>query len=276
MQVRQVDMTPELALRLLERNAENRVLTPYRVTALAAAMREGRFIPEAAGPVVIGEDKSLQNGQHRLYATIEAEHAWPCILIENAPNTARLVSDTGKKRSFAEVLHYNSVSQGSTVAAVVRLLYMYEQGLLATRATWMKGRSQLSPGHDQMWDFYKRNEDWIQSSIQIGRYANRALIRSVACTGAAVLMNVDDGDASDFFKQLALQGDVTEQVTQLVRSLDNLPNAGVGAGRGDQQHQLALLFKTWNLWRAGDVAQLLFWRSGGKAPEAFPVPRLPS
>lgn len=272
MQVRQVEMTPELAQRLLEHNLGNRVLTPYRVTALATAMREDRFIPEAAGPIVIGKDKSLQNGQHRLYATVEAQHTWPAVLIEDAPPEARLAHDTGKKRSFADWLRYNDITQGTLVASVIKLLYLYDGGAMANRASWIRARV-AGPGHDQMWDFFKANEDRVLASLRLGRNADQALTRSVACAGAAILMDVDDEDCADFYRQLSLQGDVSEQVTQLLRSAGGLPTAGQGAGKGDQQHQLALLFKTWNLWRTGESVQLLRWRMGGKAPEPFPVPK---
>jgi len=287
--VRQVEMTPELASKLLEHNLGNRVLTPHRVTAHASAMRcatcnqgsincecpggwKGRWIPEAAGPVVIGEDRELQNGQHRLHATIEAQHVWPCVLIEGAPPEARLAHDTGKKRSFADWLRYNDVTQQSLVASVIRLLWFYDNGHLVTRAAWIRARVHLSPDHDQMWEFFQKNDGRVLAALKLGRNADRDITRSVATTGAAILMDVDEGECSDFYRQLSLQGEVSEQVTLLVRSLNGLPAGGTGGSKGDQQHQMALLFKTWNLWRDGEMVQQLRWRMGGKAPEAFPVP----
>lgn len=281
MRVRQVTMTPELAAKLLERNLKNRITAPYRVAALAKAMQEDRFYPEAAGPVVVGSDKLLHDGQHRLYATVESGVSWPCILIEDAMPAARMAYDTGKRRSFADWLRMNDITQETLVASVTRLLWFWDNGHMASRAAWMKARAVLQPDHTQLWEFYQANQERIHAGMRLGRQAEKSMLRSVAVLGAIVLMDIDEDECSDFYRQLRRDGETSEQVNLLLKRLDSLPSLashsnGQDAFKGDQQYQLALLIKTWNYWISGEVpadGRALKWVMGGKKPEPMPVPR---
>jgi hypothetical protein len=278
MHVRQVTMTPELAAKLLAKNPRNRILTPYRVTALADAMTENRFIPEAAGPVVIGEDGTLHDGQHRLAATVESGASWSCILIEGAPESARLHYDTGKRRSFGDFLRMQEIPNASAIASLTRLLWIYEHGLLDTRAAWQAARSKSSPDHAQLWEFCEKNSERLLAAIQVSRPVKdnqpRLIMGSVAACAAAVLLGIDDEDCRVFFAHLGMAGNgaMPSQIVLLIRALTNL--SGGDSGRyGDQQHQLALVLKSWNHWREGTEMSVLSWKLGGRNPERFPVPR---
>lgn len=274
MRVRQVVMTPELATTLMAKNTRNRILTPHLVTAIAAAMHEGRFLPEAAGPVVLGEDGSLHDGQHRLAATIESGANWPCILIEDASDSARMFYDTGKKRTFADLLRVEGVTDGTNVAAALRLLWFYEHGLMGTRTQWLAARSKLQPDYKLQWDYYQKNQDRIHAGLVYARRVGKVLPRSAGAVTAIVLSDVDEDDCEDFYRQLAKQTAISPQVAVLLRSLEALPGIGraKGAFYGDQQHQMALAFKAWNLWRDGGMVETLRWRTGGRGAEAMPVP----
>lgn len=277
MLVRQIVMTPELASKLLEHNTRNRILHPHRVVALAAALSEGRFVPEASSPVVIGADHSVQNGQHRLAATVESGVSWQCILIEDAPEEARLFHDTGKPRSFADYLRQSGVRDPTNIAASTRLIWFYEEGMLETRAAFIRARSTTPPDYARLWNFYQKRQDGIGAALQLARTIRGVgeLSRSVAVASAYVLLDVNEEDCRAFYAHLALRGEesMPGQIKALRRSLENLPVAGTRGVPGDQQHQMAVLFKGWNAWRTGDPLEYARWRSGGKAPEKFPVPK---
>lgn len=278
MHVRQVTMTPELAAKLLELQGPRRVLTPGRVNSIAASLTAGRFIPEASGPVVLGADNSLHDGQHRLHATVQSGVSWECILIEDAPAEARFFQDTGKRRTFADQLRIKGIAQNSLIAAVTRLLWFYDHGLLKTRSGFYHARASGGPDHMQLWEHYSSQSDQIQQALRIGRtlgqQGRQIMTRSTSCAGARILMDVSEDDCQDFFKQLGLSAEdgVSPQIATLIKSLANLPVAGTMGVRGDQQHQLALLFKGWNAWRDGDPVDSFRWKMGGSRPEAFPVP----
>ncbi len=278
MHVRQITMTPDLAAKLLGNNPRNRLPSVNRVTALAAALRERRFVAEAAGPVIVGSDGELHDGQHRLKATVESGISWPCILIEDAPEEARLHYDTGKRRSFADYLRLRGVAETTGVAALTGLLWRYENGHLASRTSFIRSRLEAAPDHAQLWAFFQENNERIVTALRASRRVreNQSGLLSSSAIGAAIAVtsDIDYEDSQEFTRQLALSGDsgVDHQIMILLRALGNQRSPSDGKGRGDQQHQLALLFKGWNCWRDGEKPQVLVWKLGGRNPERFPVP----
>ncbi len=98
-------ITPDMALSWLEKvNTNNRPVIDAYVHRLARDMKEGRWILTHEG-IAFGPDGTLLDGQHRLWAIVEAEtpirmHVW-----FNVPPEALMAIDTGKARSLADILH---------------------------------------------------------------------------------------------------------------------------------------------------------------------------
>lgn len=279
MHVRKVLMTPELALKLLDANDNNRLFDPVRADWFAAALKDGRFIPESSSPIVVGKNGQLQNGQHRLSGTVRSGISWECVLIEDAPAEAMLYHDTGKARSFGDYLRSQGYRQSSHVASVTRLLWLYDTGALASRFTYFRARSVKSD-HGLLWAYYQDHKEEIAQAIHAGRSLSdkgtyRLVTRSVASTTAAILARIDAEDCEAFIAHMSASSEESTPtiIQRTIRALLNLPQAGTGGVPGDQQHQMALLFKGWNNWRQNNDLGYVAWRPGGKRPEDMPVPR---
>lgn len=269
-----VTMTPELASRLLERNTSNRHVARSRVDRHARAMREGRWIDEASAEVVVGKDGQLQNGQHRLWATVETGHEWECVLVLDAPPEARLFHDTGKPRSFSDYLTQSGVGDASNVAAICRLGWYWDAGALGSRLAYSEARRANAPDYADLWAWYTDHREEIAAAIHLAlplqRYSTVA--KSVSALGAMLLTRIDPDDAASFYRQLSHREVPAPAVMLTIRALENREHNSGSGMRGDRQHQLALLLKGWNAWRNGDSPEVIKWRSGGRAPEAMPVP----
>ena len=75
MSVSVVDMNPTLAKQILSLNVKNRKLTKFNLSSTVYKMRTGKW-HENGESIIIGSDGVLKDGQHRLEATIKANHSW--------------------------------------------------------------------------------------------------------------------------------------------------------------------------------------------------------
>lgn len=99
-----VTMTPGDAARLLKRNhTENRNIRERHVALLCADMEEGEFNSEDGQTIVVGADRVLYDGQHRLTAQVRAgvPMKWLVVTIDDG-ETAFKTIDGGAKRTVAD------------------------------------------------------------------------------------------------------------------------------------------------------------------------------
>lgn len=102
-----IEFSPELALEYLKHNTNNRDLQESRVRDYAVEMLTGRWIPEASS-IEIDDSGQLANGQHQLYAVVEAGMTNPNIRVRmrvtfGMPVAARTVIDTNRSRTSWDV-----------------------------------------------------------------------------------------------------------------------------------------------------------------------------
>lgn len=104
MEILIMDVTPQLAGELLQRNATNRRVRPGHVNALAAVMAAGQFQSTHQG-IAINAEGDVVDGQHRLLAIIKSgvTVTMPVAFGVNAEHYGHLMIDVGMNRSTADV-----------------------------------------------------------------------------------------------------------------------------------------------------------------------------
>lgn len=123
-------VTPAKARALLKLNSRNRKLSKGLVSKYAGDMRAGRW-PYNGDPIRVSEGGVLLDGQHRLYACVEADKPFEAELIEGLPDSVAMTIDGGRRRSAADVLnmlHGGSMSSVGT-AASAKLILNYLIGI---------------------------------------------------------------------------------------------------------------------------------------------------
>lgn len=128
-----VEMTPAKAMELLANADPNRTVHERRVSALARDMIAGRWRLNAEN-IKIAPDGKLIDGEHRLWAVVRAEEhgvkSVPMMVAFNVPREARQTIDTGKPRSYADVLKIRGYSgKGRFFASTLRYIAAYKAGV---------------------------------------------------------------------------------------------------------------------------------------------------
>ena len=128
-----VDLTPKMALAFLEKNPGNRGLSSGRVAALSAMIKRGGWVLNGQ-PIIIDEDGNLLDGQHRCAAVVASGETVRTLMVRGVPRSTFTTIDSGRHRSGADVLSAGGIPNANRVAAVARLAWQYDMGVLGSRS----------------------------------------------------------------------------------------------------------------------------------------------
>ena len=117
-------ITPERALELLELNTLNRPLDQRHIERIATQIKTGKW--QFNGDTIkISGDGNIVDGQHRLWAIVEAKKPVETLVVHDVPREAFATIDTiSKPRGGADILALNGVKgyRQITAAALVWLV----------------------------------------------------------------------------------------------------------------------------------------------------------
>ena len=106
MNIEMTTITPPMASIMLRNNTENRKLDSRHVQFLADQILSGKW-QNNGQTIVIADDGTLMDGQHRLSAIIKANRPTQLGLCTGAPKSAMSTIDNGKLRSTTDILTMN-------------------------------------------------------------------------------------------------------------------------------------------------------------------------
>jgi hypothetical protein len=99
-----IEVSPELALKWLEGNTHNRPINHAHVNALVRDIKAGRWRVTHQG-IAFDAEGLLIDGQHRLWAIVEANQAVRVRAFYNEPLENKQFVDCGKRRTNLDILH---------------------------------------------------------------------------------------------------------------------------------------------------------------------------
>lgn len=122
-----VTMTPKDAERMLARNAdENRNPSKSNIALLAELMERGEFDSENGQTIVVGADRKLYDGQHRLAAQVRANvpMKWLVVTVDDGSEAFKTI-DGGRKRKVAD--YFKDEKNATVFSAVASFGYAAEK-----------------------------------------------------------------------------------------------------------------------------------------------------
>lgn len=259
-------ITPERALKYLDRNVDNRRLRESVVSRYAQDMAANNW--ELTGdPIVFNTNGDLVQGQHRLYACVESEASFTTLVMRNAPLSAYTVMDTGEKRTLADVLDRHGEVQTMTLAAAIHMAWRWDNGSL---------RDSRLPSRLEALEWLEQNPSIREGVSGIPVHVYDFLSRAQAAVLYFRFSQVDAEAATEFFDKLGSGADLSEgHPIHTLRKWffqrqKEAKTVGRHAGGQGRLPTLAVTVKAWNAFVTGNDVQILRWRG---AVEAFPAIR---
>ena len=118
-----LDITPDMAAQMLERNTMNRNISQLNVTRYANDMASGAW--EQNGETIkIAEDGTILDGQHRLWAIIESGVTVTMIVVYNVRKEAVGSIDSGVTRLFHHLLKIKGSQHPTTAAMITKFAWI--------------------------------------------------------------------------------------------------------------------------------------------------------
>lgn len=256
-------LTPELATELLERNRMNRPLSDSHVARIAGQIKVGRWRFNG-DTIKISDTQDVLDGQHRLWAVIEAKKPVETLIVYGIERDAFATVDTLRKpRSGGDVIALAGTPRYRNVIA----------GALQWLIRWQKSCLE---------DF-KAPQHRVENADIEHAFANHpAIVRAVERAMALRGLANPSVMAFIYYVMVNRNSDLAER---MMATLEN--PAGVGVNdpffrfrsyftadhhrRKEPLMTIALAFKAANAAARGQKLQALSWKSQGKSPEAFPT-----
>jgi hypothetical protein len=276
---------PEEAKTLLEMNLRNRAINDRAVSEYARAMTLGEWQFDGA-PIRLADDGQVLDGQHRLQAIIESNTTQQFLIVYGVDKSAQDVMDTGRKRTFSDVLHLEGYENSKMLASVVLMHYRWVNGLRADRLFHPGGTtissssataSVVLPQNRTLLEHLHKNE-WIKDHLRPGQQFARfsGITPRIAVFSRMMIDTVPgaEDDAEFFFDRLKTGMDLSIDSPILVLR-NKFAEIKSDALRGQSHNptlQLWYIFKAWNFYREGKPMVRMLVKSGGKNPDKYPEP----
>lgn len=264
-----VDITPEIAEKYLGHNTHNRRTRQRVVNAYAADMANGDWRWNGEG-IKFDVDGVLLDGQHRLLAIIESGVTIRMPVFYGLPRETQETMDGGAKRKFSDVLQLRGEPNYTTLAALLRRVYLWDAGYRRSP------KGVTPPTNAQLLQTLDRYPHLRQIAVDANRVAaSCAFPASIIGLGWWLFERVAEDapeDVTKFFDRLADDTGHSkgEPIYELRRTAAQTKTV---RGQRSDTFLTAILIKGWNAYRAGDTVGLYRYRPGGANPEQFPEPR---
>jgi hypothetical protein len=259
-----VKITPEIAEEWLGHNSHNRAIRNQTVEQLAGAITRGEW--KLNGDAIrFARDGTLLDGQHRLWAIVEAGRPVESLVITGLPLDTQDTMDQGAKRTLGDVLRLRGEHDWTSLAATLAVFWRRSNGQVRNLSA--------RPTVAQAIALFEKHPD-LREAAKAGMRLNRHFRAPASVASCAWYeFTLIDPDAADIFWEKLITGAGLEEGNPILALRRYLEKSTVGAARGSPLLTHALFIKAWNAWREGRHIATLIWRPAGANAEQFPEPQ---
>lgn len=258
-----VMLTPERATELLEHNQLNRPVKDQHVKRIAAQIVGGKWRFNG-DTIKISDDGGILDGQHRLWAIIEAKVAVETIIIRGIAREAFATIDTVRApRSGGDTLSLLGVSRHRNIVSGALCWYLrHRRGVLESyRAPQNRvENSDIEAAFEQNRNIAKA----VDKAMRIRRLANPSVM------GFVYYVASTRNPALAERMMAVLENPAGVSVTDAFFMLRSHFASGFDPKKRDPVQSIALAFKALNAAHNDLELKHLKWQSQGQAAEEFP------
>jgi hypothetical protein len=267
-------VTPQLAGWLLELNTGNRKVSARRVERYKHIILHGEWL-NTGEPIIVADDMTLNEGQHRLLAIRDTGIAVPCDIRFGITRKAFAATGTGATRSLGDVISISGEAQyASNIAAAANLLHRYRLGLPSS--------STAIVTHQEILKDVRRMKDDLMYAARLafrlkGLHSMRITNAPTMAFIVLAYRHQNNQKRLEEFMEIVASGLASAASNPARRLYDRLRREEAEASTGPSSRagaveKLALYIKAWKAWLAKEEMPpgALRWRGKGQAAEDFP------
>lgn len=259
-------VTPEIAAEFLSRNtAGQRSLSEPNVEKYGADMVTGEWHFTGA-PILFNFNNELIDGQHRLKAIIASNEPQILLIIRGVDPDAMVAIDTGRRRSYANILQMRKIKNSSAVAALASRVAHWDMGNYGCRGVPRRTNAKFTsslPSNAQKDAVTERYEKAYGITFEaaakfaVNAYAARPGISvSTYALGWTILSGINKDLRELYFHELLVESRDPKSgypITALTNRLARLK----GNETLDNVDQLDALFSVFNAWAKGTRMEIV-------------------
>lgn len=259
-----VKVTPTIARKWMKTNRDNRPIRDTLVKSITLDMSNDEW-DDNGETIKFDENNDLIDGQHRLMGVIESGKTIEMLVIWGLPRKVQDTIDTGAKRTFADNLHRKGEKHALLLAAIVRKVYIWEDGLVLG-----KKKATSNYALTRTLEKYPNLRDAAREANMIAQASD--LLGSVAGYLWWVFSSIDEKDCKYFFQRLcdmhnSTKGNPIDALKLRLQRIKNRDYESVS-----DVWLTAVTIKAWNKFRKGEEWEIVDFRGGGSNPEKPPYP----
>ncbi len=253
-----VTITPPLSAVMLETNTDNRPISESVVARYAADMRSGRWL-ENGEALKFSMAGSLNDGQHRLYASFAYDVLFVSDIVFGLTRESRLTVDQGRKRTASDILKISTGQKyPNAIAGALRVLLSISGKTNKPSAIEVADALNQYPGLDE------------GAPISYKLYSTLKLPVPSQSIALYYLFKQRDEAANQSFWERLVEGiDFASSDDPIFKLRKRLVNMSINNRKPPPNEVLALVIKAFNAFRTNKpIKGELRWRVG--SGEEFP------
>ena len=263
--VKLVTVTPDMALEMLEKNTMNRNIDEKRVRQYAKDMKGGRWQMNGT-TIVFSDDGTLLDGQHRLWAVVEADIPIQLLIVYNADKDSIVTLDIGKTRTASNIMQIERSAHSVTAAMLTKLLWLHDfiDGNLSPATC------RMEVSNDSLRTFYNERKDMIEYAATIAERGGHHFVKSHMALALCVIgcHTAHRDKVKTFFETLKTGSNIGMKhpiMTLRNRLLENR----LGVRSLSVQETLAAYIRVWNAYVRGKDLTTIRWNASEPMPEVL-------
>ena len=256
-----VEVTPDLAAEMLEKNTMNRNISQVSVKRYAMAMKSGEW-QQNGQTITIAEDGTVLDGQHRLWAVIEAGVTITFLIVFNVSKDAIATIDSGVARTFRHVLQIKGSKHASTAASLTKLAWIYEH----YDAQMSDSSAKIVVRNPVLEEYYDENAALIEQAAAIADTGCHHFTKAHMAFCIYLFLRKNPGRAETFAGMLKTgQNLYTGHPIMTLRTklIDNL----MSKHKLTVRETAAFYIKAWNAFLKGKDVSVFRWNNTEMLPE---------
>ena len=263
--VKLVNVTPDMAFEMLEKNTMNRNIDEKRVRQYAKDMKSSRWAMNGS-TIVFAEDGTLLDGQHRLWAVTEANVPVQLLIVYNANKDSIVTMDIGKARTASNIMQIEQSAHSVTAATLTKLLWIHD--FMDCNLAPESCRMEVS--NSNLRTFYNERKEMIECAANLAEHGKHPFVKShMALAFCIIGCNTAHRDRIENFFEMLKTGACLTTSHPIMTLRTRLLNSRLKVRVLSVQETLASYIRVWNAFVRGKDLTTIRWNANEPMPEVI-------